>query len=621
MRLKTRATDQAVAAWRHDTLAVASDQVLNTAQVVERWSGREQFVILDTAFNFGEKFLVAWQAWRADKHRARQLHYLAFDAHPYDENALRAAHDNWPELKEMTDALCLDWPLAMSGMHRVLLPERGISLTLIFGTLEHHLPQVEAAVDAFLFDAAPGGSGSDKTIGTWFARLAQPQAVVAFSAQAALPETVQEHLQEAGFVGAAGSLRAEFKPRRPVEQATPSSDRSAIVIGAGVAGAAMCQRLCTRGWDVTLIEQHAGAAQGASGNLAGVFMPVLSRDDGPAARLSRTAFLFALRLWREIGGIGTAFDGAGNGVLQLARAGRSGAYPDYPPEFARRLEADEICRLIPALTAGMAFGGTQSHAGAWLFERGGWAHPGGVCVALLSACGAQLRRIHQRTVAQLLRIDGRWQVMDEGGMPIAQAGHVIIANGIAGNRFTQTRELPLAAIRGQVTHVAADLLPDLPMPICGDGYVIPARGEICCVGATYDADTDARLRTASQDENLARLLRLFPQSAAQMADLPLAGRVGLRCVSPDRLPLVGAMPDFGALQAMRGERLRDVPRHAGLHCLLAYASRGLTWAPLAAELLAAQICCEPVPLERDLCATIDPARFALQALRRAKNKS
>jgi tRNA 5-methylaminomethyl-2-thiouridine biosynthesis bifunctional protein len=611
MRLKTRATDQAVAAWRHDTLAVASDQVLNTAQVVERWSGREQFVILDTAFNFGEKFLVAWQAWRADKHRTRQLHYLAFDAHPYEMEALQSAHRNWPELSEMTDALRLDWPLAMPGMHRLLLPERGISLTLIFGAVEHYLPQIEATVDVFLFDAAAGESGAGKTVSTWFARLAQPRAVVAFSAQ--MP--MQDHLQQTGFVNAADSLRAEFKPRRPVEQATPSSDRSAIVIGAGVAGAAMCQRLCARGWDVTLIEQHAGAAQGASGNLAGVFMPVLSRDDGPAARLSRAAFLFALRLWREIGGIGTAFDGAGNGVLQLARAGRSGSYPDYPPEFARHLEADEICRLIPALAAGM------THAGAWLFERGGWAHPGGVCAALLSACGTQLRRIHQRTAAQLSWIDGRWQVMDEGGMPIAQAGQVIIANGIAGNRFAQSRELPLAAIRGQVTHVAANLLPDLPTPICGDGYVIPARGEICCVGATYDADTDARLRTESQDENLARLLRLFPQSAARMADLPLAGRVGLRCVSPDRLPLVGAMPDFGALQAMRGERLRDVPRHAGLHCLLAYASRGLTWAPLAAELLAAQLCREPLPLERDLCATIDPARFALQELRRAKNKS
>ena len=601
---------------RHDTLAVASDQVFKTAQVVERWHGREQFVILDTAFNFGEKFLLAWQAWRGDKDRARQLHYLAVDAHPCVQDVLQAVHDKWPALKELTDALRVDWPPAISGMHRMLLPDHGVTLTLIFGELEHMLPQIDAHVDAFLLDAAPG-----KTVCTWLARMASAQAVLAFPAPLPLQETTQANLQEAGFAGAAGSLRAEFQPRWKMARVTAPGDRSAIVIGAGLAGAAMCQRLCARGWEVTLIEQHAGCAQGASGNRAGIFMPVLSRDDSPAARLSRAAFLFALRLWREIGGIGSAFDGAGNGVLQIVRAEMSEGHADYPAEFARYLDAEEICRVIPALGVAMASTGWQSRPGAWLFERGGWAHPGGVCAALLSACGAQLGRIHQRTAAQLLRLDQQWHVIDERGVPIAQATHVVIANGVAGARFAQTHELPLAAIRGQVTHVASSLLPEFPMPICGDGYVIPARDEICCVGATYDSDTDTHLRADSQRENLARLLRLFPQAAERLSDLPLQGRAGLRCVAPDRLPLVGAVPDVGALQGMRGERLRDVPRHADLHCLLAFASRGLTWAPLAAELLAAQICGEPLPLERDLCATIDPARFALQVQRRAKNKS
>ena len=616
MRLKTRGAHQAMAALRHDTLAIASGQVLETAQVVERWRGCEQFVILDTAFNFGEKFLLTWQAWRDDQHRARHLHYLAFEEHPCEKDALQAAHDKWPALKELTDALRVDWPLAVSGMHRMLLPDRGVTLTLVFGALEHKLPQIDAHVDAFLLDAPPG-----KTVCTWLARMAQVHAVVAFPAPVPLQETMQEHLQEAGFVGAVGSLYAEFKPRWKVRQVTSPGDRSAIVIGAGLAGAAMCERLCARGWEVTLIEQHAGCAQGASGNRAGIFMPVLSRDDSPAARWSCAAFLFALRLWREIGGIGMAFDGAGDGVLQLARTEISQARADYPLEYARYLDGEEICRLVPALGAAVAATESPSAFGAWLYERGGWAHPAGVCAALLSSCGARLDRIHQRTAAQLLRIDARWHVIDERGGPIAQAGQVVIANGVAGAQFAQTNALPLAAIRGQVTDVAAELLPDLPMPICGDGYVIPAHGDFSCIGATYDADTNLQLRADSQRENLARLSRLFPQAAAQLIDLPLAGRAGLRCVAPDRLPLVGAVPDFGALQSMRGERLRDVPRHADLYCLLGFASRGLTWAPLAAELLAARMCHEPLPLERDLCATIDPARFALQTQRRAKNKS
>jgi tRNA 5-methylaminomethyl-2-thiouridine biosynthesis bifunctional protein len=58
-----------------------------------------------------------------------------------------------------------------------------------------------------------------------------------------------------------------------------------------------------------------------------------------------------------------------------------------------------------------------------------------------------------------------------------------------------------------------------------------------------------------------------------------------------------------------------VPRHTGLYGLLGYASRGLIWAPLAAELLASQLEHEAPPLESSLAAALDPARFMLKARR------
>lgn len=139
---------------------------------------------------------------------------------------------------------------------------------------------------------------------------------------------------------------------------------------------------------------------------------------------------------------------------------------------------------------------------------------------------------------------------------------------------------------------------------------------ICIVGASYDTDDDAFLRSASQQDNLARLDQILPGISTTLANLPLAGRVGFRCVSADRLPLVGALPDQTAMVSFRGDRLRDVPRLPGLYGLLGYASRGLIWAPIAAELLAAQIAGEPLPIERELAARLDPARFCLNAYRR-----
>ena len=48
----------------------------------------------------------------------------------------------------------------------------------------------------------------------------------------------------------------------------------------------------------------------------------------------------------------------------------------------------------------------------------------------------------------------------------------------------------------------------------------------------------------------------------------------------------------------------------------ALGSRGITWAPLAAELLAAWVTGGPPPLEADLVDALDPARFAARRARK-----
>jgi tRNA 5-methylaminomethyl-2-thiouridine biosynthesis bifunctional protein len=72
------------------------------------------------------------------------------------------------------------------------------------------------------------------------------------------------------------------------------------------------------------------------------------------------------------------------------------------------------------------------------------------------------------------------------------------------------------------------------------------------------------------------------------------------------------------MPSLRGAHLADLPRRPGLYASFAFGSRGLALAPLAAELIAAQIEGEPWPLERELAARIDVARFLLEVVRRGK---
>lgn len=539
------------------------------------WRGRERYTVLATASS--EDTVRKLQlAWRLDANRPARLHIVAL------------APDRQP------------------GFHRILQDDPRLTLTLLAAPLDSALAQLGAQPDAVLLNGVAG---------TGFVRpLARIVAAGARLFAGALDGEQRAALQAQGFVFEGDTGHAVFASRKPRLPVAAVPERRAIVIGAGLAGSAACASLCARGWRVALVERHASPAMEASGNLAGIFMPLLSRDDNIPTRLTRAAYLYALRAWRQLGGIGGAIEGQACGVLQLARdsshaevsrvIAREG---QYPADFARWLERPEAEALL----------GLPAPDGGWLFPQGGWARPGSVCDAMLQSCGERLVRRFGAGTVTLERAGEEWLVRGASGTIIAQAPTVVLANGAGARSLAQARELPLAALRGQVSHLDSSSVPALPLVLCREAYLTPTLGGITCAGATYDLDDDPQLRLSSHEENIERLRGLVSDPAAAQ-DAPLAGRVGFRCVAPDRLPLVGRLPDFAAAGAT--ERLRDVARHPGLHGLLGYASRGLIWAPLGAELLAAQLEGEPLPLETALVDALDPARFVLRARRAPRHQ-
>jgi tRNA 5-methylaminomethyl-2-thiouridine biosynthesis bifunctional protein len=540
------------------------------------WRDRDSFTIFDSGFGDGAQWRAVQQAWRADPHRPARLHYIALDSG------------------------------ALSGFRRMPQDDAAVTLDLLTAPLDGALAQLDARLDGILLhDIGNDGSGFARAL----ARLAAPGAVLLARG---LTEIQAHTLGGAGFAcssGADGALNAVFTTRKPpspwLRKAEP--EQRAIVLGAGLAGAAACERLCARGWQVTLVERHNEAATEASGNQAGIFMPLLSKDDNIMARLSRAAYLYALDYWEQLGGVGSSIAGAQCGVLQLARdpehAQVQRAIADahnYPAGFAQWLDTVDA--------------GVPAPDGAWLFAQGGWARPASVCAAMLRACGSNLTTRFGVGSVTLERRGGEWHAMNAEGSTIAQAPVVVVANGAGALQLAQTAQLPLAAVRGQVTHLAEGELPALPFVLCREAYLTPAVNGWHSLGASYDDDADPALRASSQRDNLDKIRSLLGDSGIGQ-DAPLEGRVGFRCVAPDRLPLVGDLPVTEA--SGRIERLREVPRQPGLYGLLGYASRGLCWAPLAAELLACRLGGEPLPIEAELATALDPARFVLRARRRA----
>ncbi|UUZ50943.1 hypothetical protein LP420_15770 [Massilia sp. B-10] len=174
--------------------------------------------------------------------------------------------------------------------------------------------------------------------------------------------------------------------------------------------------------------------------------------------------------------------------------------------------------------------------------------------------GLQLKRHFGAGSVTLARREGEWHAVDSAGRSIAQAPVVVVANGAGAATLAQTAALPLASVRGQVTYLAEGALPKLDHVLCREAYLIPAIDGWHSLGASYDDDADPALRMESQHENLEKIRSLLGDPGIA-PDAPLAGRVGFRCVAPDRLPLVGALPDPHALG--RTERLREIRAAAG----------------------------------------------------------
>src|SRR5213075_232483 len=230
-------------------------------------------------------------------------------------------HDAYPEVREEAAALHAAWPVPVSGAHRLEFGD--VVLTLFFADIAV-LRDLRLAADAIYLD----GFAPAKNPEMWthqamraLSRVATEGATVATWSVAA---AVREALEATGF---AVEKRAGFGGKREMlvarntrkgERHHVPPERKAIVVGAGLAGAAVCERLCARGWEVELHERRAEPAKEASGNHAGTFHPIVTPDDSIFARLTRAAFLYSMRRWEELAN--ARYDQCG--VLQLARTDR-----------------------------------------------------------------------------------------------------------------------------------------------------------------------------------------------------------------------------------------------------------------------------------------------------------
>lgn len=447
------------------------------------------------------------------------------------------------------------------------------------------------------------------------------------------------YIDASAGTGTATNTGTNFKKTSPAKHA----DKHAAIIGGGIAGCTTANALAQRGWQVTLYEKASTLAAGASGNPQGIIYPRLSPEVSYLSRFNLSALLFATGFYGQFWDqntvkandkitatetLTTTTSGSRCGVLVL---------PETPSEqvvFAKIANNFKSCEgFVYQLnnTQIKALSGLPLHAkSALYFPSLGWVEPRKVCEQLVRHPNIRVEQSHINEIS-LDVVNDKWQLQTANQTTTHSAKTVVIATSHHTRAFKVSEHLPLKAIRGQISSVpATNTSRALKTVICGTGYLSPASDDRHTFGATYNLDTTSdQVRIEDHLLNLETLNKTDASLTTALATpeaSALSGRASLRCTTPDYLPLVGPAPVFEEFAedfaALRNDARADIP-HSGnywpglyLHCGL--GSRGFTYAPLGAELLADIINKDTPCLPRDLQIALHPGRFIIRDLKRKR---
>jgi tRNA 5-methylaminomethyl-2-thiouridine biosynthesis bifunctional protein len=451
-----------------------------------------------------------------------------------------------------------------------------------------------------------------------------------------------------------------------VETIKPTFCRSfprIAVIGLGMAGACMVRALAvaaTRGGqtgpnapslEITAFESADRPATGASGNPVGIVHPFISKDWNLASQFMQAGVKTTLRWVKELGG--TSWAGI-TGVLQLAEnATEAVAWQGLSNRLKVRRGSEtqpSECQLewLGTDQIKTQLGLADAPIGGLWSAQGGWIKPADLVKACLDdAC---------ERLGDQLSVELNHPVGPEDLQELQQDFDAIVVC-TAHDDLLPWAGLRINKIAGQVSWVQLKDSSDAGEPVglaaepvrstlrlwpkailCRSGYLSPVIDGQVLVGATFDRDPSVNqgqgLQPNSQGhtENLQRVAEISASLANALKPLwsegALKGRVSIRHASHDRMPHVGWVISQEALNKglpRSASQLHHLPREDKVFVLGGLGSRGLSIAPLAAELLAHQILAKTSTftaypshmLPRPLLDAVDPARFILRAHRRA----
>ncbi len=594
--------------WREDGTPVATemddiyfsrDGGLEETRVVfleacglpKRLQGRAHFTVAELGFGTGLNFLALWQMWQRTRPSGAWLHFVSFEGFPLDAEQARKALSNWPELEELSSKLIARWPERAFGVQQVVWAQERISLTLHTGDIAKTLPQSDFRADAWFLDGFSPAKNSAMWDDALWPLIAERTAPGGRLGTFTVAGAVRRGLQSVGFE--VERLPGHGRKRQRLEASfagaashTKRAPRKVAIIGGGISGLCLNAVFSQLDLDCHVFDEANGPAQGTSGNPLALVMPRLDASDTPEARLMIEAYLAARQFY----------------------SGLPGAQPVDVQH--RPKDKAEVARFEKVL-ADPPFGLDLIEA-----TQSGVLHKSAVLIepTLLLPHLASVGQVHWGTNAKTDFVNRtvNCEAFDA----------IILASG-----WYLAEALPWLRLKGragQIEYFATDM--DAPASVLASGHYAIASGQTRLWGATFEDHLGGAPipNDAGRESNLNALQALSPYWQHLVGGVDIYSRAGVRATTPDRLPLVGNLPDFETARERfaplrKGQPVKaEFPVIGGVHIAGGYGSRGFTWGPWAAGVLAAKLLETPSPAAQSSLRVVAPSRQILRDLRRGQ---
>ena len=346
-----------------------------------------------------------------------------------------------------------------------------------------------------------------------------------------------------------------------------------------------------------------------------MLMPRLSLQDTADAEFYTSAYFYALRCLQQLDNQQKSWQQTG--AMQLPSSARiKKQILEYPQTaaLAQALDAQTASRL-----AGVEISQTVHY-----YPLAVNLQPLRVLQNLIDDMVDALSIRYETQVESFSHSNNQWRLFNKHAEIITQTDILICASAWQINHFELLKHLGVQPVRGQISIFnPTQQSSKVKLPLSYDGYLLPALHNQQVIGASFIPDEiSTELSKQEHRVNLNDLQQWFANMFSE--DDISDGRVSVRAVTPDRMPILGAAPvEEGYRQAYAdlhkgkpADKYAEGNYQAGLYVNTGHGARGFTSAFLSAEVLAAVICDEPLPVSNRVRYALHPARFLIRSFKK-----